>query len=310
MKRYGILLVSTLLLAAGMRVAGWAMREEVPQVEVHQAETQTVEDQILCSGKIESAESEKVYVSMPCIAGEVFVRPGDTVKKGQPLFSVDVGATQQVLAVLGGAAGGNTGENIEQEVVSPVDGILTAVNVSQGEAAEPEEACAVISSSDVLQVSITVGEKDLRKIQVGQAVHVSGMAFDKENYTGTLTYVSPSARQQVSGTTTETVVDAVVTLQETDASLRPGLTAKASVVTGSVPDVIIAAYEDVLQDEEGNEYLFVYRNGRVCKRVIITGSERSEGFEIVSGLEAGEAVVASPNEEWQDGQRVQLSAQD
>ena len=68
MKRYGILLASTLLLAAGMRVAGWAMREEVPQVEVHQAETQTVEDQILCSGKIESAESEKVYVSMPCIA--------------------------------------------------------------------------------------------------------------------------------------------------------------------------------------------------------------------------------------------------
>ena len=139
-----------------------------------------------------------------------------------------------------------------------------------------------------------MGEKDLRKIQVGQAVRVSGMAFDKENYTGTLTYVSPSARQQVSGTTTETVVDAVVTLQETDASLRPGLTAKASVVTGSVPDVIIAAYEDVLQDEEGNEYLFVYRNGRACKRVIITGSERSEGFEIVSGLEAGKPSSPPP----------------
>ncbi len=310
MKRYGILLVSTLLLAMGIRVAGSLVREEVPVVEYRVTQAQTVEDRVVCSGKIESAQSEKVYVSMPCIAGEVYVQAGDAVKKGQKLFSVDVGATQQVLAALGESVGALAIDNIEEEITSPVDGIVTALNVVQGEAAEPEEACAVISSSSALQVAVTIGEKDIRKVQEGQEVHVSGMAFDQENYAGTVTYLSPSARQLVSGTTTETVVDAVITLQETDASLRPGLTAKASIVTGSSPHVILAAYEDVLQDEDEIEFVFVYQRGRAYKRVIETGAERSEGFEVLSGLEEGETVISVPSEEWRDGQRVQLAGRE
>lgn len=137
MKRYGILLVSTLLLAMGIRVAGSLVREEVPVVEYRVTQAQTVEDRVVCSGKIESAQSEKVYVSMPCIAGEVYVQAGDAVKKGQKLFSVDVGATQQVLAALGESVGALAIDNIEEEITSPVDGIVTALNVVQGEAAEP-----------------------------------------------------------------------------------------------------------------------------------------------------------------------------
>lgn len=70
-------------------------------------------------------------------------------------------------------------------------------------------------------MAVTIGEKDIRKVQEGQEVHVSGMAFDQENYAGTVTYLSPSARQLVSGTTTETVVVAVITASGDGASWQP-----------------------------------------------------------------------------------------
>ncbi|MCI8554669.1 MAG: HlyD family efflux transporter periplasmic adaptor subunit [Clostridiales bacterium] len=310
MKKYGVLYTLTLLIIAGILLAGNAVKTSVPLVEYRLIETCEVEDTILCTGRMESADSEKVFVSVPCIAGEVYVSAGEAVEAGQPLFSLDIGATRQALAASGGSLSsmGLTDqalEKMESEVKAPAAGIVTTLNVVQGELTDTENACAVISSSESLQVAIAISEKSLKKASVGQTVRVSGMAFDKESYQGVLSYIAPSARQQLSGSTMETVVDAVVTLEELDESIRPGLSARARIVTGSKPAALVAPYEDVLQDEEGNEYVFLCQEGKAVKRVVVTGGELSQGYEILEGLQEGDRVISAPEEQrLSDGMRV------
>lgn len=60
-----------------------------------------------------------------------------------------------------------------------------------------------------------------------------------------------------------------------DASLRVGLNAKAAVQVSSIPDALVVPYECVLQDEEGDEYVYAYADGRAAPT----------GFRVRGGVE-------------------------
>lgn len=157
---------------------------------------------------------------------------GQEVRQGDVLFTVDVGATKQVLAQAGGLAASQiTDDLITKEVTATASGIISTLNVVSGSLTDTSKPCAVIASSDMLRVKIAVREQDLQKVAIGQRVTITGSGFRKPSYTGVLTELASSARQQIVGTVTDTVVDAVVMFDQDqmDPSLRVGLNAKAAV---------------------------------------------------------------------------------
>lgn len=311
MKKYGILAVVTLLAVSGILMAGrWGKREKTA-VTLHTMEPQTVEQTVVCTGAVESADSRNVFLDSPCVAGQVFYTAGQKVSKGDVLFTVDVDATKDALAAVGGAGlGGISGEELEgriqKEVTAPVTGVLTALNVKAGALSDSSKPCAVISSSENLQIKVAVREQDLKSIAVGQPVLVSGTAFSAASYPGTLIYISPSARQQYTGSVAETVVDAIIQLDpdHLDESLRMGLSAKASVVVNRRDDALIVPYDCILQDENNKEFVYVYENGRATRRDIVTGEGFRTGCLAVSGLAAGDQVVMEPGAVKKPGEEI------
>lgn len=135
-------------------------------------------------------------------------------------------------------------------------------------------------------------------------MNIHGSAFQKEAYEGKISSISPVAYQLSVGGVSTTVVDAVVELVEQDESLRIGLTAKADVVVDSTEDGFVVPYEYVLQDHDGNEYVYLLVNGRAKKQVIKTGAELSEGFQVLEGLQADDQVIAEPQRISKDGAAV------
>ena len=309
MNKYGVLALATVLAISGILLIGGQEGKEGVTVTVHTVAEQPVKKTVICSGTIESVESKNLYLDVSCIAGEVYSKAGQQVKKGDVLFTVDVDATKQVLANLGGNSVNIPDDAIKKEITAPVNGVLTVLNVQSGELADASKPCAVISSSDELQVKVSIHEKDIKNIAVGQKVQVSGTAFQKDTYTGTVTEISPSARQQYVGSITETVVDAIVVLDTSclDASLRLGLTAQADVIVEELPDALVIPYECILQDEENQEFVYVLQDGCAVKRVVETGSELREGCSIIGGLQVGEQVIMQPDRITEDGEKVQLS---
>ena len=104
-------------------------------------------------------------------------------------------------------------------------------------------------------------------------------------------------------------MDAVVSLDEgvVDDSLRTGLNAKAEIVTQTAEDVLLVPYECLVQNEQGEDCVYVYRENGVAERQPIeVADEYADGVLVVSGISAGERVVQTP--EALSGARVRVRA--
>ncbi len=302
MKKYVWLAVGTLA-AVGLIFGIRAVTQpQTVAVRLHTVSPTAVRQTVECTGKVQAADSEKVYVEMPCMAQEVYVSAGDYVKQGDPLFAVDVEATEQVLAAMGSSVAGSVALPAET-VTAPVSGKITAVNVEAGALADTETPCAVIEADGGVRIALTVRERYVSRLAVGQAVEISGVAFDKELYHGTVSYIADTARQEYVGTVSETVVDAMVVLdeQDVDTSLRAGLNASATVITEVLDGALLVPYDCLVQNEEGKDCVYVYaENGTAVRCEPTFGAECRDGVLVVSGVSAGARLVCNPEQLTED----------
>ncbi len=286
----------------GIRLAA---KKEAPVVSVYVLQAREEQQTVVCSGVIESSETYNVYTPVTSKTEQVVAETGKQVHRGDVLFTVDVAAT--VAAVNATSSEKITSANVNAEVTAPISGVLTALNVSEGRMTDVTKPCAVIASNERLQVSITIKESHLRDIAVGQEVMVSGVAFAKQNYRGTVTYIAPAARQNgTAASAGETVVDAVVELdsEEIDESLRLGLSAKATVVVNDMPQALVVPYEYVLQSDSGQEYVYLEKDGVAVRQDIQTDEELAAGFVVTAGLQEGDRIITSPTLISQSGRKI------
>jgi HlyD family secretion protein len=78
-------------------------------------------------------------------------------------------------------------------LVAPFDGVVTNVAVVPGQMASPSTAAVSIEDDSSMHAVLSLGETDVAKVQVGQAVTITFDALPGQNASGKVTYVSPSA---------------------------------------------------------------------------------------------------------------------
>lgn len=297
MKKYLWLVLGTAFAVATIFGIKTLTTEEELPVTLVRIEPQTVQQTVNCTGKVVASESREVYVEIPCVAKEVYVKEGQMVKSGDVLFSVDEEATRQALAQLAGSLTNGVTDIAATQVKAPVAGVVTSLAVRAGEMTDHTQPCATIAAGEGMQIAVAIRERFLPQVRIGQKVIVTGVAFSKEQYAGTLTALATSAHQEYIGTVSETVVDAVVSLDEgvADDSLRVGLNAQAAIVTQTNEDVLLIPYDCLTQTERGEECVYVYReNGIAEQQPIEVAAEYADGVLVVSGISAGERVVQAP----------------
>lgn len=304
MKKYMVLALVTVVAIGGVMAYAALGKEADVTVSTYTIQPVLLEQTVACSGKVEPVSTKNLYTDWSCVAEEVYVKTGQKVAKGDVLFTVDVDATKAVMATAGGMSAEQIAKTpVSGELTAPVTGVVTTLNVKAGEATNAKKPCVVITASDTVQVRVAIAESKLRDVQVGQKVRIHGSAFQKDSYEGHISSISPVAYAVSVGGVSTTVVDALVELAEQDESLRIGLTAKADVVVESTEDGFVVPYEYVEQDDNGNEYVYLLVDGRAKKQIIKTGAELSEGFQVISGLQAGDQVITRP-QHVQDGDVV------
>ncbi len=157
-----------------------------------------------------------------------------------------------------------------------------------------------VSTGATVQVRIAVPENRLKAVQVGQRVTVSGTAFAAKRYSGTLISLGDTAYTTVAGTT---VMDGVVALDATDASLKCGLTAKVGICVNESEGLLLP-YSSLAAAEDGTEYVYILENGRAVRRDVTVSEELSDGVLVTAGVTAGEKLILRAEDVPQDGARV------
>jgi HlyD family secretion protein len=143
-------------------------------------------------------------------------------------------------------------------IVSPIDGIITALNAEIGEivmiGTMNNAGTVIMTVSDLAEIEaeVEVDETDIASVAVGQEVKVELDALPDTTFRGVVTEVGNSAQFSGYGTSDQ-VINFIVTilLQETVPDIRPGMSATCDITTARaehVAKVPIGAV--VLRDEK------------------------------------------------------------
>ncbi len=208
----------------------------------------------------------------------------------------------------------------------------------------PGSLILTISDLSVVEAVVEVDETDVPEIALGDSALVELDAFPDEEFTGKVTEIGNSAivpPSTTAGTGQAAAIDfeVVITLDNPGVLLRPDLSATADIITSvrdqvtSIPIIALTVREDQDQSQAREEEppqtsgtqeapegptarnqrlreiegVFVVRDGIAHFTPVQVGITGQEYFEIISGVEPGDTVVAGPYQrirELRDGDPV------
>lgn len=192
------------------------------------------------------------------------------------------------------------------EITAPIDGVVTSVELQSGIATTAGKAVIIVADNSAYKAVVSVPEADIELVQIGDQAEVRGSGFSGTVYTGTVTRIYPTAQKILNGTTMETVVTAEVTLDRADAKLKPGLTAEIEIQGEENKTLLTVPYEAIRQDEQNNEYVYLYEDGKIKKQIVVTGRELTEEVEVTSGIQPDSIVIYQAGDASLEGGMVQL----
>jgi HlyD family secretion protein len=197
---------------------------------------------------------------------------------------------------------------IAPEFIKPAVQTAKPVKVQKVEHTDSVEADGGIirdSATGLTTVVAYVGEEDISYVKVGQKAEITGNGFPDVTYAGTVAEIAEQAEIQRVGSAQAIAVEVKIEVNSPDEKLKTGFSANVRILTSESRLKTIVPYEAVNQDD-GGEYLYILKNGTAEKRYILTGTELSDGIEIIEGIADGETVITPLSEDFDGGMPVSV----
>jgi RND family efflux transporter MFP subunit len=174
----------------------------------------------------------------------------------------------------------------DTELLAPVDGVIRERRASVGEFLAAGAPVATLVRIHPLRLVLAVPERVASSVRVGQEVQVS-VDEDTRTHRGRVARLSPSIQEQNRTLTVEAEVP------NPAGALRPGAFVRAEIIVAAdQPAVFVPATAIVVF--AGIEKVLTVRENKAVERRVQTGRRVGDRVEILSGLAAGEPVVAQP----------------
>jgi RND family efflux transporter MFP subunit len=189
---------------------------------------------------------------------------------------------------------------------SPMNGIVTAVNIEKNENARPGQVIAIMNAGDEIEVTAGIPESFISRVTSGAAVIVRFSSIPDKVFDGKISEVSYTSGNQ-SSTYPVTVV-----LSEPTQEIRPGMPADVTFnfESESKEENLMVQANAVGEDTAGNFVFTVTATDDgfavVNKKSVTVGRLTSEGYEILNGLHDGDLVVTAGIANLADGMKVRL----
>jgi HlyD family secretion protein len=180
----------------------------------------------------------------------------------------------------------------DAQLLAPFAGVITAVNLSEGELASGQAIDMVDNSS--LEVVLSVDEVDVGNVQVGQAAIVTMETWPTVEIKSAVTAVAPSAVSNNSGIVS---YDVHLSLEQDVLPILVGMTANADLITAQREDVLLVPNAVLTADRENGTYTVnLVRTGadgsETVTAVTVTIGLRDNQFtQITSGIVAGDELA-------------------
>jgi membrane fusion protein, multidrug efflux system len=187
----------------------------------------------------------------------------------------------------------------ETRLESPLDGVVTVRRLDPGALVGPSAGGTIITVArvDVLRVFVTVNERDVHLVKMGQEAHVEVDALAGRSIKGSVVRLAPTLDPATR------TLDAEVQIDNAAGDLRPGMFGRGSIVVANHAAAPVVAASAV-QISSGKRWAFVLKGDKVERREVTVGVDEGDWLEITKGLAAGEEVVTTGIDTVSDGATV------
>ncbi|MGD0744675.1 MAG: efflux RND transporter periplasmic adaptor subunit [Verrucomicrobiota bacterium] len=189
----------------------------------------------------------------------------------------------QIAALAGAREPGKT-----LEILAPADGFVIEKNAVQGQMVDAGMKLYRLADLGIVWVFAQVYEQDLPYVQLGQEATVKLSSLPDREFRGRVTYVYPDVDEK---TRTARVR---LEFENPGYFLKPGMFVSVQITSELEPSALLVPDSAVLRSGEKNTVFVALPGGKFDPRTVVLGPEAEHNrYEVISGLQAGERVVAS-----------------
>lgn len=200
------------------------------------------------------------------------------------------------------------------ELRAPISGRVTGLKAERGEMAIPGmtnlpgATLMVISDMAEVMAEIKVNESEVVRLKVGQSAQVTVESLPGRIFQGKVFEVA-SASERTGQDANLYKVKVVLDMSSPEvAQFRPGMNARAVILTQEVKGALRVPLQSVLEREgtqeeaqrkgllsaESRSVVFVVKGSRAEERTVKVGIANTQFFEVREGLAAGDRVLTGP----------------
>jgi multidrug efflux pump subunit AcrA (membrane-fusion protein) len=148
-----------------------------------------------------------------------------------------------------------------------------------------------------------INEVDINSVKVDQRVEIGLDAFPEKKLTGKVIEVANVGEQKPNSDAK--VFQLLIEINESDTTLRPGMTTSNTIISGEIEDVLFMPVEAVHSQGDSLTYVYKKEGLATIKQQVKIGQSNSDEVIVLEGLKPSDIVYLSDPEDMED-KKLQL----
>ena len=319
--------------------------KKVPLITTFKAKEEVFTHYLELQGNVETKQNLLIYPEMPGILEEVFVKEGQSVKKGAILAKINDGGMSQQLSQLETQVElaktvyerqkrlwdqkiGSEMQYLQSKtnyfskqklieqlksqiekasIIAPFDGVIDAVFKEEGTVIAPGQGAEIfrIINLNNMYISTEVPERYIVSVTKNKNVKVEFPVLGET--------LESSVRQVgsfINPTNRSFKIEVPVT--NNSGNIKPNLTAKLQINDYTNTKAILIPQSIISENAQGEQFIYVIinkdaNNEAVAKKIIIkTGKTQGDIIEVIANLEPGTEIIKEGARSVNNGQTVKV----
>ena len=177
----------------------------------------------------------------------------------------------------------------ESDITSPIDGVISAevadIGAVVSSAAAPgSEGTITIIDASTLIPKISVPDKAIGRIKVGQPAAVVVSSLGDKTINGVINNISPDIDPKTNCYTVK------VKLDNSDGALQAGMFVKIA-LPDQKKDNVLTVPNEAISIENGIDYIYTVVNGTIKKVIVVPGISNDKLTEITGAVKDGTEII-------------------
>ena len=173
-------------------------------------------------------------------------------------------------------------------LLSPFRGIVQSVPVDQGKGVKVGDMLVEVADLSVVWVWAEFYENELSMLQVGQKIAVTAKSYPGQNFEGTLSLINPFLDEM------KRTAKVRIDIPNPEFKLRPGMYVNAELAM-DMGEALTVPVSAIMPTGDRNIVFVDKGEGKLEPRIVRLGSKYGDIYEVQSGLQESERVIASAN---------------